>query len=53
MGSIQLSPGFKELISFAAEQLKGPARRLFMAKTVKELARRTTPGRKRIGLESR
>src|SRR3990167_4928421 len=39
MGSIQLSPGFKDLLRFAAKQLKGSARRLFMAKTVQELGR--------------
>ena len=39
MSRIELSAGLKEILCFAAEQLKGSARRLFMAKTVKELGR--------------
>jgi len=37
MSRVELSAGLKDILCFAAEQLKGSARRLFMAKTVKEL----------------
>ena len=37
MARVELSAGLKDVLCFAAEQLKGSARRLFMAKTVKEL----------------
>jgi hypothetical protein len=36
---MELTEGLKNIFRFAAEQLKGSARRLFMAKTVKELGR--------------
>jgi hypothetical protein len=39
MAQVELSVGLKDLFCFAAEQLKGSARRRFMAKTVKELGR--------------
>lgn len=39
MARVELSAGFTEVLCFAAEQLNGSARRLFMAKTVKELGR--------------
>jgi hypothetical protein len=39
MARIELTAGLKNILGFAAEQLKGSARRLFMAKTVKELGR--------------
>jgi hypothetical protein len=35
----ELSAGLKDILCFAAEQLQGSVRRLFMAKTVKELGR--------------
>ena len=34
---MELTEGFKELYKVTAAQLKGSARRLFMARTVKEL----------------
>lgn len=37
MKTVELSDGFKELLQFAATELKGAPRRLFMAKTVTEL----------------
>jgi len=37
MGLAQLSEGFKDVLCYAASQLKGSARRIFMAKTVEEL----------------
>jgi len=39
MARVELSAGLKDILCFATEQLKGSARRLFMAKTVKELGR--------------
>ena len=36
MALSQLSEGFKSLLRYAADELKGSARRIFMAKTVKE-----------------
>lgn len=39
MGLSSLSEGFKDVLRFGAEQLRGSARRIFMAKTVKELGR--------------
>lgn len=39
MGRLTLTTGLKDIFCFAAEQLKGSARRLFMAKTVNELGR--------------
>jgi len=39
MARVELSAGLADILCFAAEQLKGSARRLFMAKTVKELGR--------------
>jgi hypothetical protein len=35
----QLSEGFKGILQYAADELKGSARRIFMAKTVQELGR--------------
>jgi hypothetical protein len=37
MGLVQLPEGFKDVLCYAADQLKGSARRIFMAKTVKVL----------------
>jgi hypothetical protein len=39
MAQIELSAGLKDTLCFAAEQLKGSARRVFMAKTVKAIGR--------------
>jgi hypothetical protein len=39
MALVELSAGLKDIFGFAAQQLKGSARRLFMAKTVKALGR--------------
>lgn len=39
MARIELSAGLKDILRFAADNLKGSARRLFMSKTVKELGR--------------
>ena len=39
MGLSSLSEGFKDVLRYGAEQLRGSARRIFMAKTVKELGR--------------
>ncbi|HEX7594621.1 MAG TPA: ISAzo13 family transposase [Anaerolineae bacterium] len=39
MGRLELTAGLKDLLGFAAEQLKGSTRRLFMAKTVNALGR--------------
>ena len=37
MGLVQLPEGFKDVLCYAADQLKGSARRIFMAKTVQAL----------------
>jgi hypothetical protein len=37
MSRVELSAGLEDILCFAAEQLKGSARRIFMATTVKEL----------------
>jgi len=37
MALSQWSEGFKAVLKYAADELKGSARRIFMAKTVKEL----------------
>jgi transposase len=39
MGHSSLSEGFKDVLRYGAEQLRGSARRIFMAKTVQELGR--------------
>jgi hypothetical protein len=39
MAQIELSAGLKDTLCFAAEQLKGSARRVFMAKTVQAIGR--------------
>ncbi len=37
MALLQLLEGFKAVLKYAADELKGSARRIFMAKTIREL----------------